>query len=434
MSNAAEHPTLLRIEPRGPLDLTLAVPGSKSITNRALLVAALAAGESRLVGSLESDDTRAMREALTAMGVQILADRNAPGVWLVRGGDGRLSSPPAPLALGNAGTAVRFLTAACTLADGPVELDGNERMRERPIEDLVHALAALGAEIELLHSTGCPPVRVGGGGLPGGNVEIDATRSSQYVSAVLLAAPYAQRDVELRFRGGALVSRPYVDVTLEVMGAFGAEAAWLPDGAGLRVRSGHRYTGRHYAIEPDASSAAYPLCAAAIRGGRARVIGLPGRSRQSDLALLDLLERMGCRVVRGDDFVELVGPERGLASLGRVDMNELPDAVMAYAVVALFARGPTRIENVGNLRIKETDRLQALECELARLGARVRTGDDWIEIRPGPLHGAEIETYDDHRMAMAFALAGLRIPGVAIRDPDCVSKSWPGYFTSFERW
>ena len=346
----------------------------------------------------------------------------------------RRTAPSDPLMLGNAGTAMRFLTAACTLAEGPSVLDGSPRMRERPIDDLVAGLAGLGADVATLEPTGCPPLRTGGGGLPGGSVELDASLSSQYVSAILLAAPFAERDVELRFRHGTLVSRPYVDVTLQVMAAFGAAAHWLPEGAGVHVRAGRRYAARHYAIEPDASSAVYPLCAAAIRGGRARVVGIPPDSRQSDLALLPILERMGCSVVRGDAFVELIAPEDGLASLGSVDMNDLPDAVMAYAVVALFARGPTRIENIGNLRIKETDRLQALETELGRLGARVRTGEDWIEIRPGPLQGARIETYDDHRMAMAFALAGMRIPGVEIRDPGCVSKSWPDYFESFEQW
>ncbi|MEE2664037.1 MAG: 3-phosphoshikimate 1-carboxyvinyltransferase [Myxococcota bacterium] len=431
MSNAAERPRLLPIEPRGTLDLTLVVPGSKSITNRALLAAALAAGESRLESPLDSDDTRVMREALAQLGIEIRADG---GDLTVLGRGGRLLAPVEHLSLGNAGTAMRFLTAACTLAEGPAVLDGDQRMRERPIGDLVNALAGLGAELELLQATGCPPLRTTGGGLPGGTVEIDASRSSQYVSAILLAAPYAASDVEVRCRDGSIASRPYVDVTLQVMTDFGAEARWLDDATGVSVRSGRPYHARHYPIEPDASSAIYPLCAAAIRGGRARVVGIPPDSKQSDLALLELLERMGCQVIRGDAFVEIRAPEAGLVSLSSVDMNALPDAVVGYAVVALFANGPTRIENVGHLRIKESDRLHALETELARLGGRVKTGDDWIEIRPGPLHGAEVETYDDHRMAMAFALAGLRVPGVVIRDPACVSKSWPDFFTSFESW
>ena len=433
MSTVPEQSSRVLIAPRGPVDVTLTVPGSKSITNRALLVAALAEGESRLEGALESDDTIAMRGGLAQLGIPI----DVQGAeWIVRGRGGRLQSPDGPLDLRNAGTAIRFLSAAATLADGPVTLDGNDRMRERPIRDLAVALGALGAEVEILQPGGCPPLRTSGGGLPGGSAQIDASRSSQYVSAILLAAPYAQRDVELGFIAGAVVSRPYIDVTLQVMEAFGAEAGWRDesDGGGLQVRAGHHYSPRHYVIEPDASSAVYPLCAAAIAGGRARVVGFPPDSRQSDLALLGLLERMGCGIARGDAFIELTAPEGRLTSLGRVDMNDLPDAALAYAVVALFASAPTRIENVANLRIKETDRLAALEAELSKLGGRISTGEDWIEIRPGPLHGAEIETYDDHRMAMAFALAGLRIPDVTILDPGCVSKTWPGYFESFAGW
>jgi 3-phosphoshikimate 1-carboxyvinyltransferase len=273
-------------------------------------------------------------------------------------------------------------------------------------------------------------VRVAGGGLPGGEASIDARRSSQYVSAVLLAAPCAARDVTLRFEGGELVSRPYVDLTLDVMRAFGADADWLGDDA-LRVCAGAPYRGRAHVIEADASSAAYPFCAAAIAGGRVRVDGISPTTRQPDIGILALLERMGCRVARGDDWAEVSGPDDGLRGID-VDMNVLPDAVLALAVVALFAQGPTRIRNVANLRIKETDRLAALETELRKLGAEATAGPDWLEITPRPLGPAEIDTYDDHRMAMAFALAGLRQPGVAIRDPGCVSKTWPDYFAMLE--
>jgi 3-phosphoshikimate 1-carboxyvinyltransferase len=228
-----------------------------------------------------------------------------------------------------------------------------------------------------------------------------------------------------------LVSRPYVDTTLEVMAAFGAQAGWRGPHA-LEVAAGRPYAPRAYAVEPDASAAAYPFAAAAIAGGRVRVADLPARSSQADLALLDVLAHMGCRITRGEGFVEVAGPEGELRGVD-VDMNRMPDAVLALAVVALFARGPTRIRNVGNLRIKETDRLAALERELSKLGGRVRAGPDWIEIESGPLAGADIDTYDDHRMAMAFALAGLRVPGVAIRDPGCVAKTWPEYFQMLER-
>jgi len=420
-------PDRLPIEPRGPLDATVRVPGSKSLTNRALLAAALADGESRLLGALESVDTRAMRGALARLGVAVELPESAGAPWRVRGRGGRLELPDEPLWIENAGTAARFLTAALTLAPGPVVLDGSERMRERPIADLVDALGALGARVEILGRDGCPPVRVHGGGLPGGRAGIDASRSSQYVSAVLLAAPYAQRDVELAPRQGLVTSRPYVDLTLELMRSFGADAGWSANGT-LTVRAGRPYVARDYRVEPDASSAAYPFCAAAITGGTVRVVGVPERSLQPDYRLLELLERMGCGVVRRGDSVEVRGPRGGLRALGEVDMNDLPDAALALAVVALFCDGPTRIVNVANLRIKETDRLHALETELRRLGARAETGRDWLRVSPGPLHGAEIHTYDDHRMAMSFALAGLRVPGVVILDPGCVSKTWPNFF------
>jgi 3-phosphoshikimate 1-carboxyvinyltransferase len=424
----SDLPAALRIAPRGALDARVRVPGSKSITNRALVIAALASGESLLRGGLESDDTRVMTDALRALGCTLETDG---GAWRVRGSGGRLRAPAQPLDTGNSGTTARFLTAAATLADGPVVIDGNARMRERPIEDLVGALTGLGAACEILGRNGCPPVRVAGGGLPGGTSAIDASRSSQYVSAVLLAAPYAERDVALELAGGVLVSRPYVELTLQMMGAFGAHADW-EGGAGLRVAAGTPSRGRDYPIEPDASSAAYPFCAAAIAGGRVRVEGIPSRSLQADFRLLELLEQMGCAVRRDADAVEVAGPASPLRGID-VDMNDLPDAVLALAVVALFAEGITRIRNVANLRIKETDRLAALETELRKLGAGARADADSLTIEPGPLRAAQIATYDDHRMAMAFALAGLRVPGVSILDPGCVSKTWPDYFAMLEQ-
>ncbi len=418
----------IAIRPRGPLDARVRPPGSKSITNRALPIAALADGESWLTGGLESDDTAAMRACLAALGIEISTREEG---WRVAGRGGRVGAPSAPLHTRNSGTTARFLTAIATLAEGPVTIDGDPRMRERPIDDLTDALAALGAELAVEGAGGCPPVRLAGGGLPGGKAEIDATRSSQFVSAVLLAAPYARADVTLRFRDGVLVSRPYVDLTLEMMRAFGAEADWDGDGT-LAVRAGTHYAARRHDLEPDASAAAYPLCAAAIAGGRVRVEGIPRSSIQADLAIVPLLERMGCRATRGEDSITLEGPAEGLRGID-VDMNALPDAALALAVTALFAKGETCIRNVANLRIKETDRLAALETELRKLGAGAEASADGLRITPGPLHGAEIATYDDHRMAMSFALAGLRVPGVVILDPGCASKTWPDYFSVLER-
>jgi 3-phosphoshikimate 1-carboxyvinyltransferase len=431
-------PARLAIEPRGPLAGQASVPGSKSITNRALLLAALAEGESELSGGLESDDTIVMRAALEALGIRVDVTGSS---WRVAGRGGRFELPSHPLDCGNSGTTARFLTAALTLAPGPVVIDGNARMRERPISDLVTALRALGAGIEFGGQSECPPVRILGGGLPGGAATIDGRRSSQYVSAVLQAAPYADRDVELSFVDGVIVSRPYIDLTLDVMRRFGARAEWrgTPSDERIHVEAGRRYVASRYAIEPDASSAAYPFCAAAIAGGRVTVSDVPAHSLQADFKILGLLERMGCRIEREGERVTVVGPAPSgesaprLRSLGEIDMNDFPDAVLAYAVVCLFADAPTTIRNVANLRIKETDRLAALETELRKLGAGAVAGPDWLRIEPRPLHGAEIATYDDHRMAMAFALAGLRIPGVVILDPGCVSKTWPGYFDAFSR-
>ena len=420
-------PDPLPIRARGPLEARIRVPGSRSITNRALVASALASGESRLEGAASSDDTEVMRKGLCALGVRIAVDSDA---WTVGGVGGRFAAPRDTLDAGASGTTARFLTAAATLAAGPVVIDGTPRMRERPIQELVDALRALGADCEAQSPGGCPPVRVAGGGLPGGSANIDARRSSQYVSGVLLAAPYADRDVEISFVGGVLVSRPFVDLTLEVMRAFDAQASW--DGEGLHVRAGCPYRPRVYPIEPDAQSAVYGFAAAAIAGGRVRIDGIPAESRQTDLLFLEALASMGCRVERKPDAVEVRGPEHTLRGV-EIDMNAMPDAALALAVVALFAEGPTTIRNIANLRIKETDRLAALETQLRKLGGMATAGPDWLRIEPAPLHGATIDTYDDHRIAMAFALAGLSVPGVAIRDPGCVSKTWPNYFDVLER-
>ena len=416
----------ISIKPRGAFDASLRVPGSRSITNRALLIAALANGDSELYGALTSDDTAAMLDSLSAMGCEI--DLQSGGAWFVKGRNGRLRRSAAALDTHGSGTTARFLTAAAALSEGPVVIDGNERMRKRPIRELVDALTQLGVRVKILGENGCPPVRVDGGGIAGGFVEVDASRSSQFLSALLLAAPYAARDVILKPMDGILVSKPYVDLTLSIMREFGAKVTERRDGA-YRVSRVHPYQGRPYRIEPDASSAVYAFCAAAIGGGRIRVDDIPRNSIQPDLALLGILDRMGCEVSRGPNHVEVRGPMGRLIPVD-VDMNDMPDAVLALAVVALFAGGTTTIRNVANLRIKESNRLLALETEIRKLGATARATLDSLIIEPGKLHGAEIDTYDDHRMAMAFALAGLRVEGVVIRNPSCVTKTWPEYFSA----
>ena len=407
-------------------------PGSRSLTNRALVTAALASGDSVLVGATESDDAAAMREGLRALGVSIRTEGER---WSVAGCGGR---PPARGALAldvrASGTTARFLTAVAALTAAGVEvtLDGSARMRERPIGDLVAALCALGADAQALGPRGCPPVRVRGGGLAGGRITIDARRSSQYVSAVLLAAPAAAHDVEIALVEGRLVSRPFVDLTLQVMSDFGADARWTEAG-GLVVRSGRPYVGRRYAIEPDAQAAVYAFAAAAIAGGRVVVEGIPPGSRQPDLRVLDALAAMGCRVERSADTIELAataGTLRGCASTAtrcrtrcsrsrwwRSSPRDRPRSATSRTCAS---RRPT-----GSLRSRR---------EIRRLGGRAEAGPDWIRIEPAPLHGAAIETYADHRMAMSFALAGLAVEGVAIRDPGCVAKTWPGFFAALEAW
>ncbi len=423
-------PAQLEIEPlQVALDVTVRPPGSKSITNRALLVAGLAAGTSRLSGPLRSDDTDAMRRCLQALGVEIF-DTEDP--WRVEGVDGGLTGSAAALDAAASGTTARFITAAATLADGPSTIDGTPRMRERPIGDLVAALRAMGGEIETPLNEGFPPVRVRGGGVEGGEVTIDARRSSQFASAVLMVAPYSRTGLTLGFVDDVIVSKPYLGTTLEVMTGFGATASWAGE-ARVRVEPGG-YRGTDYSIEADASAAAYPFAAAAVTGGVVRVEGIPPGSTQADLGLLGVLEAMGCEVIFSDATLEVRGPAPGELRGVDVDMTEMPDAVLALAVVAAFADRPSTIRGAGTLRIKETDRLAALEAELRRIGAGASAGPDTLTVEPASLHGALVRTYDDHRMAMAFAIAGLTVPGVVIDDPGCVTKTWPGFFAEIARW
>lgn len=414
----------LAITPRGRIDADVSVPGSKSVSNRATLIAALAKGESTLRGVLASDDIDVMARALQHMGARIDRDGDR---WTIVGVDGQPQVPSDTINVGASGTAARFLTAVLPLVPGTVKLDGSARMRQRPIADLLDALKLLGGDVCAEQGNGCPPVVSEGPRDLGGEVTIDAGKSSQYVSALLQVAPYFKRELGLHLRDGVLVSRPYVDLTLGVMADFGADAGFRRDGT-LYVNHNARYVGRDYRVEPDASSAQYMFLAAAIAGGRVRVLGLPGDSGQADMGVVDVLAKMGCTVERASDHVTVTAPDAPLRAVD-VNMNRMPDAVLGVAVAALFCDGTTHIRDVGNLRIKESDRLAALETELRKLGADAHAGPDSLRITPPKaLHGAAIDTYDDHRMAMALALAGLRVPGVMIRDPHCVSKSWPGFF------
>lgn len=410
------------VRPRRIRDAAVRPPGSKSITNRALAAAALAEGESLIAGALRSDDTEAMAGCLRRMGVHI---EDAPDGGLrvrstgrLRGG-GRLDARAS-------GTTARFITAAACLADGPVVIDGAPRMRERPIGELVDALRSLGAGVDAARGGRYPPVRTAGGGLAGGRAAVDGSRSSQFISAVLLSAPRAGRTVTLDL-GGDLASRPYLDTTLEVMAAFGAGARWL-DRRTIEAAAGG-YRPASFTVEADASAAVYPWTAAAVTGASVTVTGIDPASTQADMAALGVLERMGCGVRAGAGGITVDG-----APLGGVeaDLRDCPDASLGLAVAAAFASGPSRFTGLANLRIKETDRLAALENELNRMGARASAGGDWIAVRPGPLRPARIRTYDDHRMAMSFAVAGLVQPGILIEDPGCTAKTWPGFFGMLE--
>lgn len=409
-----------------PIRGSIRPPGSKSLTNRALVIAALARGESRLSGVLDSADTRVMVESLRRLGIGLQQDLKAAAID-VAGCAGRAPAGEAELYLENSGTSIRFLCALCALGNGRFRLDGNARMRERPIEPLVDALRAWGAEIACEQQTGCPPVIVQAHGLPAAEVTVSGGLSSQYLSALLMAAPCAQGDVVLRLVG-PLVSRPYVEMTLEVMGAFGATVRETTEGE-FRIQSGG-YRAREYAIEPDASAASYFLAAAAVTGGEVTIPGLSRDALQGDVRFADVLEQMGCSVRWNADSVSV----RGAALKGvDVDMNGISDTAQTLAAVAPFAAGPTRIRNVAHMRHKETDRVAALVTELRRLGLRADEHDDGLTIHPGPMRPAVIHTYDDHRMAMSFAILGLRQPGVSIADPGCTSKTYPGFFADLAR-
>lgn len=411
-----------------PPDAVVRVPGSKSITNRALLLAALAEGESTLSGALFSDDTRYMAAALNEIGLPVLAE-DGGRVLRVAGGGGSWPVSRADLFVGNAGTAMRFLIAALCLGDGRYRIDGSARMRERPIGPLVEALNRLGADVRCELDSGTPPVVIAARGLRGGRTEIDASHSSQFLSALLHVAPYAASDVEIAV-GDDLIARPYVAMTLRVMQQFGV-AVERDDLRSFRVAAGQRYRGRDYSIEPDASGAHYFWAAAALSGGRVRVEGIGTDSMQGDVAFVDVLERMGAEVQRGHDFVEVCG--RGALSGVDVDMNAISDTAPTLAVLGAFATSPVSIRNVRHLRWQESDRLHAVATELDRLGVEVEERDDGITVHPArPRPSEPVHTYDDHRIAMSFALAGLVVDGVRISDPGCVAKTFPDYFERLE--
>jgi len=421
----------LEIQPvAGPIRATVTPPGSKSLTNRALVCAALAQGTSQLTGVLDSEDTRVMVESLARLGIELAADWPAGTIDVV-GCGGRIPAKGAELFVANSGTTMRFLTAMAALGQGTFRLDGTPRMRQRPIRDLLDALAVLGVDAQSEPGNGCPPVVIQANGLAGGTAAIRGDVSSQFLSGLLMAAPCARGPLELKI-DGELVSVPYVQMTLRVMRAFGSSV----DASATALRGGLAtspapYRGCHYAIEPDASAASYFWAAAAITGGRVTVNGLSRASLQGDVRFVECLKQMGCGVEHGSDSVSVSGA--ALSGID-VDMNDISDTVQTLAAVALFAKGPTTVRGVGHIRHKETDRIGALATELRKFGAKVLERPDGLRIEsPKELLGATIDTYDDHRMAMSLALVGLKVPGVVINDPGCTAKTYPGFFDDLKK-
>ena len=414
----------LSIEPiTRPFDAVIELPGSKSYSNRALLVAALARGRSEITRALFSDDTRYMQRALDALGVRVRADETSRS-FVVDGVDGRFPASEATLEIGNAGTAARFLTAAVALGRGTFVIDGSAAMRKRPIQPLLDGLRALGVDAESREATGCPPVVVRAKGIAGGRTRVRGDVSSQYLSALLMAAPYAARDVELEIEG-ELVSAPYVTMTLSTMAEFGVRAERDGD-RWFRVPSGQHYAARPYAVEPDASGASYFFAAAAVTGGRVVVPRLGRRSAQGDLGLLDVLARMGCDVTIDADAITV----RGVTRLRAVDADftRMGDVATTLMAIAPFADGPVTVRGIAQTHYEESDRPVAAATELRRMGLTVDSSWDSVTIHPGTPQPCEVQTYDDHRIAMSFAVTGLRAPGIRIAGPECVSKTFPEFF------
>ncbi len=402
----------------------VSVPGSKSYTHRSLIAAALADGVCELSNCLDSEDTRLTRRALSSMGI-VIEERD--GVVVVYGTRGELSACSEPIYLGNSGTSMRLLAGVAAIGKGVYTLTGTERMAMRPAADLLDGLKQLGVPARSIEGNGCPPLEITGGHARGGKVNLKCGISSQYLSSLLLVAPYIDEGLEIFVVEGP-VSKPYIDLTVEVMNRFGVEVE--RDGYNyFKVRGGACYRKGNYVIEPDASQASYFWAAGAVTGATVKVLGISPDSRQGDVRFLRILEEMGCSVTRDSDGIAVSGGDlKGV----NVDMGDMPDLVPTLGVVAAFAKGRTVIRNVAHLKEKESDRLSAVAAELSKMGIDVAMTGSGLEIVGGKPYGTEIETYDDHRIAMSFAVAGLVIPGIVIRNEQCVAKSFPNFWEVFE--
>ena len=408
------------------LNATVRVPGSKSLTNRALLIAALANGTTHLTNALFSDDSKYFAKALQTLGFDVLLD-DVNHEMTITGLGGKIPAKRAELFIGNAGTAARFLSAFLTLGNGEYILDGEPRMRERPIGDLIEALNQLGVEMEAKNN--CPPVEIFAKGLSGGKTKIAGNISSQFLSALLMVAPYARSPIEIELTTD-LNSKPYVDMTISIMKDFGVEIE-RNEYSHFTVHPSSYLPITNYPIESDASAASYFFAAPAICGGTVRVENISHKSVQGDIAFLDVLAQMGCDIKEEENYIEVTGAET-LHGID-VDMRDIPDTAQTLAAVAPFALSPTRIRGIASARVKETDRVSATCTELKRLGVQVEEHEDGITIHPcQSFQPADIQTYNDHRMAMAFSLIGLRFDGVTIENPSCVSKTFPNFFEVLE--
>ncbi len=404
-----------------PFEIEL--PGSKSITQRALVTSALAKGTSHLLSPLDSEDTRLLREAIRAFGIKMEDDSSS---WLVHGNGGKVKCPEHEIFMGNNGTGIRFMMSFGALCKGTTILGGVKRMEERPAEPLLAGLRQLGVDAKSIKGTGCPPVWINSPGLRGGRVLLSASISSQFLSSLLLVAPYASSPVTIEL-DGKLVSRPYVDITLKVMADFGIE---VEEEENCFLVPNGQYSARTYTVEADASSASYFFAAAAITGTSVKVTNMPPRPIQGDAAFVDLLERMGCVVQRTNDGTLVKGPGQGKLRGIEVDMSKWPDVAPTLAVVAAFSTGETVITNVGHLRVKETDRISAMVSELRKIGCEAYELPDGLRIKgmSKKLKGACINTYEDHRIAMCFAVASLLVKDITFDDPSVVRKSFPRFW------